>query len=194
MINQEVQDLVKSQSEKAIKFVDEVKITSQKTMEDAGELLIRVKKAEKLVIGKKEEMTKPINAGLKVIRAFFKPYETQLSDAKDNLVEKLRIYRVALAKKEEIKIQKIEKQVEEGTIDFAKAEEKVEKVTVKQKIETKSGELRFRTDRKMEIVDESLIPRKYFVLDAVKVRREALMGVIIPGVKVVEIKTPITRY
>jgi len=40
--------------------------------------------------------------------------------------------------------------------------------------------------KKVRVIDESLIPRNYLVVDMVAVRRDVLSGVIIPGAEIYE--------
>jgi len=42
-----------------------------------------------------------------------------------------------------------------------------------------------RTNRVIKIIDKAKIPQKYFIIDMVALRRDALSGFEIPGVKVV---------
>ena len=46
--------------------------------------------------------------------------------------------------------------------------------------------MQFRKIQRVEIIDESLIPRKYLEVNMTAIRRDALSGVNIPGVKVVD--------
>lgn len=192
-IEKKVQEVVKDQTGKAIELAQGVKITSLEKMNSAVELLVKIKKAEKLIVGEKEKMTKPLNESLKNIRAFFKPFEVKIGDAKSVVQQKITDYQYILEKKEEEKAKKIEEKVEKGEMDFEKAGEKLDKIETAQKYEAEEGKVSFRTTKEVIVEDENKIPRQYLSVDMVKVRRDALAGINIEGVKVVEKKTPVVN-
>jgi hypothetical protein len=160
-----------------------------KTDEDnnkAAELLIKIKTVGKQIKDAKEKITKPANEILKNARAFFSPMEKQFDNAEFIVKGKMGEYKMAQDAKALKETQKIEAKVEAGKMSFEKAAEKIEAVTPQKSVETKSGGVQYRTIKEVILEDESKLPREYLVPDMVKIRKVALAGVEIAGVKVVD--------
>lgn len=187
-IAKEVQALIKRQAEGADKVAKEIIIKNQNDFEKASELFLKVKQAGKYIASEKEKMTRGLLDTLANIRSFFKPYEIMQSNAEKEIGNKILAYQLEEEKKSQIKIDAVVEKVEKGKMTFEQANEKIETLEVAKKVEVNTGAVQFKTIRDYEIIDEKLIPKKYWVLDLVKLRKDALDGVEIPGVKVVEKK------
>jgi len=187
-IAKEVQALIKRQAEGADKVAKEIIIKNQNDFEKASELFLKVKQAGKYIASEKEKMTRGLLDTLANIRSFFKPYEIMQSNAEKEVGSKILAYQLEEEKKSQIKIDAVVEKVEKGKMTFEQANEKIETLEVAKKVEVNTGAVQFKTIRDYEIIDEKLIPKKYWVLDLVKLRKDALDGVEIPGVKVVEKK------
>ena len=187
-IAKEVQALIKRQAEGADKVAKEIIIKNQNDFEKASELFLKVKQAGKYIASEKEKMTRGLLDTLANIRSFFKPYEIMQSNAEKEIGNKILAYQLEEEKKSQIKIDAVVEKVEKGKMTFEKANEKIETLEVAKTVEVNTGAVQFKTIRDYEIIDEKLIPKKYWVLDLVKLRKDALDGVEIPGVKVVEKK------
>lgn len=187
-IAKEVQALIKRQAEGADKVAKEIIIKNQNDFEKASELFLKVKQAGKYIASEKEKMTRGLLDTLANIRSFFKPYEIMQSNAEKEIGSKILAYQLEAEKKSQIKIDAVVEKVEKGQITFEQANEKIETLEVEKTVEVNTGAVQFKTIRDYEIIDEKLIPKKYWVLDLVKLRKDALDGVEIPGVKVVEKK------
>jgi predicted phage tail protein len=161
-----------------IKTVDE--------LTGATELLGKIKTVGKAITQKKESITKPLNEALKNIRDFFRPVETQWANAEQIVKGKMIDYQNDQLAKAAKETKKVEEKVEAGKMTFEKAAEKIEAVTPQKNVTTDAGAAQFRTVKEVVIDNETLIPREYLVLDLVKIRKVALAGVNIPGVRVVE--------
>ena len=134
-------------------------------------------------------MTDGLNQSLKNIRAFFKPYETSLELAKERVSNCLVQYHIEQEKKAEKQIAKVEQRTQEGKITFDEADEKIKSLEVDNRIETKEGALTFKIIKDIEIEDESQIPREFFEINMVALRRAVITGGrAVPGVKIVEKK------
>lgn len=187
-IAKEVQALIKRQAEGADKVAKEIIIKNQNDFEKASELFLKVKQAGKYIASEKEKMTRGLLDTLANIRSFFKPYEIMQSNAEKEIGSKILAYQLEAEKKSQIKIDAVVEKVEKGKMTFEQANEKIETLEVAKTVEVNTGAVQFKTIRDYEIIDEKLIPKKYWVLDLVKLRKDALDGVEIPGVKVVEKK------
>jgi len=155
------------------------KITSQETLTQANEVMKTLKVAKKYITEQKASVIGPLLLATKNTRELFRPIEEKINGAEYTLKAGVLAYKKtvdeAIAKQKE----KIEKKVEAGETTFEKASEKIEKV------EAKTDEFKTQKRREIEITDESKIPQEYYKLDLVLLRKDALAGKEIAGVKVV---------
>ena len=173
--------LVKQKASKVIEKAEITKITSQSTLEGAKTLLSDITGTQKVLKALRESMTQPINEGLRKIRALFSPVEDNLKETKEQLKEKMSDYNIKIKKEVEEKKAEIVAKVGRGDVDFDKASKQIERAD--QKVEA----IPTRKIREVQVIDEAKIPKKYWALDMVLLRKDAMAGVEIPGVKV-EIK------
>lgn len=177
---------IKAQASKAEAAANALAIKTDEDLSSATELLGKIKTVGKMISSKKLSITKPLNEALKNIRAFFSPLEEQWEKAEQIVKVKMIDYQNKKMAKAAAEEKKVEKKVAEGKLSFEKAAEKIEAVAPQKNITTESGAAQFRTVKEVVIDNETLIPREYFVVDLVKVRKVALAGVNIPGVRIVE--------
>ena len=160
-----------------------------KTADDlllATEVLSKIKLVGKQITEKKEGITKPLNEALRNVRALFAPLETAWMNAEKIVKEKTVAYRNSALSKADEKTGAIERRVESGRLSFEKAVGKIEAITPQKTVEAKLGGIQFRTVKDVVIEDETKLPREFLVPDMAKIRKVALAGVEIAGVKVVE--------
>lgn len=204
--------VLKGQVTKLENLATEITIATPEENAAATELKARLKEIGKTLKDRKEEITGPLNTALKSARALFAPLEERYETAEAIVGRKLIAYKQkveAEARAEEAKIAakleaeraKLEAEVAAGKITAEKAEEKfdvkVEKASEKienvAKIEkttqTSHGQVQFRKLKKVRIVDETLIPRNYLVVDMVAVRRDVLAGMQVAGAEMYEEET-----
>lgn len=177
---------IKAQATKAEAAATALQIKTVDDLTAATEILGKIKTVGKMITTKKETITKPLNEALKNVRAFFAPLEKQWWDAEKIVKDKMIDYQNDQLAKAAKQTEKVEEKVAAGKMSFEKAAEKIEAVTPQKNITTNAGAAQFRTVREVVIDNETLIPREYLVLDMVKIRKVALAGVGIPGVRVVE--------
>lgn len=186
MIQETELQVVKTQSTKALSTAQEVKITSQEKFEEANLIKDKIVAARKLVKTKKEEITKPLNEGLKQVRALFAPIEATIDEAEELVKSKISAYLTEQDKKRVEAQKKIEEQVYKNDIGLVQGLNKMDKV--QEKFVEKTSIVRTRINRKVEVVNELDIPDEYWVLDMVRVRQDALDGKLTKGVKLIEEK------
>lgn len=177
---------VKTQVTKAFQNAGEVVIKNPEDLVKATELLSRVKTVAKNIKILKEGVTKPLNEALRNARLLFSPMEDQVNSAERVIKGKMIDYQNAEEKKAAKKEVKIVEKVETGKMDMVQAAEKIEEARPATNIKSTTGSANFKKVKNFRILDESLIPREYLVIDMVKVRKVALAGVAIPGVEVYE--------
>ncbi len=180
---------IKAQISKAETAAVALKIKTADDMAGAAEVLSKIKIVGKEIKNRKEAITKPINEGLKSIRAFFAPLEEQWENAERIVKDKMVDYQNAQLAKVEVKKDEIQEKIESGKMSEEKGEEKIAAIIPQNSVQVKSGTVQFRTIKEVVIEDEGKLPREYLVPDMVKIRKVALAGVEIAGVKVVEKQT-----
>ena len=117
----------------------------------------------------------------------FKPVEEQYTVSEKIIKDKILAYSRKVNEEAAIREQKIAESLEKGTIKQETAERKIESLDrVESTTRGSIGSVQFRKIQRVEIIDESLIPRKYLEVNMTAIRRDALSGVNIPGVKVVD--------
>lgn len=180
---QETQALVKTIENQVVGF----KVKSQKDLEDANQKLVKITSAEKQVTERERKMLDPMNQAKKEVIDFWRPAKIKLDSFKKVVKAEIGKYLDILEEKEKEKKQEVEQKVEAGEMKMDTATKKLEK------IEEKKGVVSVRIERKVEITDKEKIPKEYWVLDMVSIRRDALSGRLTQGVKVVEIKNIIGK-
>lgn len=164
-----------------------------KTADDliaATDLLGKIKSVLKIVKSRMEAPIKVAYQAYKNIKTeqekTFGALVNGCEEAERVVKDKMVDYQNATLAKAAVKIDVIEKKVEAGTMSFEKAADKIEAITPAKSVEASSGAVQFRTIREVIIENESLLPREYLVPDMIKIRKVALAGVEIAGVKVVD--------
>lgn len=157
----------------------------------ATDISSRLEDINSQITAKKESITKPLNDTLKSIRALFKPTEEAYEKAQQIVNKKALAYHQKVredAAKEEAKI---EADLASGKIKkIETAERKLDKVEkVDNTVRTESGGLQVRKIKKYEIINESLLPREYLKPSLDLIRKDALAGKEIAGVRVWEEET-----
>ena len=189
----EVQPIVKEQTTKAASAAEALVVSDQPSYDQAAEALSKVKAVGKLITGQKEAITKPLNASLKAARDLFRPFEDEQARAEQIIKSKMLAYYTAVQDEARKKEAQLQARVERGTM---KAETAFAKTEIIERVAPTKG-ISYRTDKVMRIIDLKKIPAHYFIVDEVKLRRDALalgtLGEVIPGVLVEEIKTAVAR-
>ena len=176
-----------------IEEVNSIEITSE-TMPKAVELLSQLNKFLDKLTEEKEKITKPMNEALKEVRSRYKPTELLLEGAISHLRSDMSQYQT-----EQLRIKKEEEEKIAARIGDGKGKLKIETAVDKinnlntpaSKVSTDAGEVKFRTDKKLKITDENLIPREYLEINESKLLSALKLGNIIPGAEIELIQTPI---
>lgn len=204
--------VLKSQVSKLENQANAVIIATPKENALAIDLKAKLKEIGQTIKTRKEEITKPLNVALKSARELFAPIEEQYETAENIVGKKLLAYKQkveAEALAEEAKIaaklkaerKKLEAEVEAGKLTaekaeqkldakLQKAEEKIEQIPQTPKtVKTSFGNVQFRKIKKVRIIDLNLIPDIYWVIDEVKLRKDVLAGMVVPGAIMFEEET-----
>lgn len=190
----EVKSLVKN-AQSARNYADALVIKTDKHQEAAVAAGMKIKEEYnrgKLLL---DLIVGPIKKHIKSLEGIFMPRLDDLKYAENTIKNKLASYQLEIEKKAEAAKAKAIKDLEDGKIkNVENAVKKIENVKQPEKtIRQDSGTVTFREVKDVEIEDESKLPREYLIPDAVKIRKMALAGVEIPGVKVITKKVPSFR-
>lgn len=178
---------LKAQVTRLEKQANEIVITTAEENALAIDFKAKLRETGKSIKDRKEEITKPLNEALKSARALFAPIESQFENAEQIVSRKLIEYKQKVEAKRHEEEAKIAARVEKGTMKLETAEKKIESLpTIEKTVQTDFGRVQFRKIKKVRITNQDLIPDEYWLVDEVKLRKEALAGKTIPGCEVYE--------
>ena len=136
----------------------------------------------KEVKAEKEKATKPMNEALRRMREWWAPLEDIIAKKSKLIGDALLAYKQSVEAEAARKAKLIAARVERGTMTIETAERRIDALPEVQKTtHTSSGQVQFRKIPQMRIVDENLIPDKYWVIDMVALRRDVIAGEVVPG-------------
>jgi hypothetical protein len=183
------------------KTANDLQIKSAEDVENAVDTLGSIKKMQKSLKEKEDLAKKPFQETLNGIRDAFKPININLTNAESVIKGKIMTFRSAEAKKVEEQKAKIEGRVGDGKGKL-KVQTAINQISSAESsksaghINTGNSTMTVRLIKKLEIINEALIPREFLVVDTTKVRASAFKiydlqkeGVkvdMIPGIKVTE--------
>lgn len=170
------------------KLVHETSVQNDADLAKISDVIKGIKTFTKKV---QEEMDKFIDPAKQIIaetKAKYDPYLKTCINAEQALKAKAAIYMEQKEKERLASQKKINDDLESGKIKKVEtAVKKLEKLPEQQtSMKTENSGLSMKKIKDIEIVDESLVPKEYWTLDLVKVKKVALAGIEIPGVKVIE--------
>lgn len=184
--------LVKSQTTKAFQAVEELKIKNLEDLGLAKKVLTNLGALKKLVLEKKNKLINPAKAIIEEAKGLYSPYEAKIAEADEIVRQKMLDYNNVLKAEEDKKRQELEIEASKKNADENKIDKKVAKVEA---VIEKREAIPTRKVKELEIVDESKIPERYWVLDMVALRKDAISnGIEIAGIKVVEKEIIVNKY
>lgn len=165
-----------------------LKIKTQADLDNALALQKNISEAKKVYKEKIEDsIVKPIKDGLKALQAFVDPIKKNLENAEMLVKREILAYKQVQDAKAAEKAKVIEAKVESGEMKFGTAAKKIEKM------EAKTEAIPTRKVKEIQIINKQMIPGKYWIVDEVAVRKDALAGIEVPGVLVVEREIIVNR-
>lgn len=177
-----------------IEKINSFSIVSAETMKEGVQYLSQLNQFLDKLTEEKEKLTKPLNEALKEVRSRYKPTELLLEGAISHLRSDMSLYQTEQLKIQKIEEEKIANRIGEGKGKL-KVETAIEKInnldTPASHVSTDAGAVKFRTDKKLKITDETLIPREYLIIDEKKLFSSLKLGNTIPGAEIEEVQTPI---
>lgn len=171
-------------------------IANANDMEQATSILSRLNQFSKDLKAEKEKVTKPLNEALKAERERFRPTEEKLEAAILSIRKKMSAYQTAQKKREDEEAAKIAARIGagKGKLKVETAVEKIDAIDrVASKVSTEAGSVSFRTDKKFEVMDVTLLPADCILPNEVAIRAAMKNGIELPGVRYYEEQVPINR-
>jgi TPP-dependent 2-oxoacid decarboxylase len=187
-------DLITKEIRPIAKQAQDVSITDNASMAGAVSLLSDLNRALTKVTEEKEKVTKPLNEALKAERNRWKPIETELTDAINNVREKMSVYQTEETKRARAAEEKIASRIApgKGNLSVETAVKKIDAIErPEDAIATDAGLVKFRTIQTLLITDEKLIPRHYLVVDEKKLLDDLKKGVKVFGATLEEKQIPV---
>jgi len=184
-------DMVKNKVTNAMLEVHGITVKTEADMIRAAEVLTNVKKLGKFVTQEKEKITKPMSESLKAAKALFAPLEDDLDQAETTLKRAILAYQRDVEAERARKEASIAQRAEKGQLRPETAVKKMEELGEAQnKVNTGSGSIAFSKIKKVRVTDEAKVPDRFWTLDMVAIRKEALaagvIGEAFPGIEVYE--------
>lgn len=168
-------------------IVEEVSSFTIKTQDDmaiAAELLSRLNKRGDQVEAEKEKVMRPALDTVAALRKQWAPFEKPLEQAIALLRGKMSEFQRKQVAKDEKKQERIAENLTAGKISADKAMTQMETATTtKNKVETNSGSVSFKPEKRFEVVDISKLPYEYLHANEVSIRKAMKDGFELPGVR-----------
>jgi hypothetical protein len=168
------------------------KVESSEQFQQAGDMLVQLKRWQKAVKEKRDGVVKPMKDALSKVEALFKPTMVKLEEAESTLKTKVIEYtektRAAAREAEQKLLAQATEAQESGDTNMALAlaSEAMAVTTVtKTTALDNGGSVQTKEVDAFEVTDFGAIPHEYFALDEKKVRAAIRAGVTeIPGIRI----------
>lgn len=151
-------------------------ITNDDELNRVADEIKKFKTLKKYIEQEKDKLVDPAKAIIAEAKEKYDPFIKKCENAEIILKERAKKYMLAKEQKRIENEQKIAARVEKGTLKAETAVRKLESLPEAQNtVRTDKGSALRMSKRKIaEIVDPELIPREFWIIDEVRVRREAL--------------------
>ena len=191
---------IKRQVSSAVAKANALQIKTKEDLVKATDISNKINSIKKVV---DERMKAPITAAYQAYkkimeeqRKTFGSFVNDCISANKIIDSKMIEFHDKEEEKARIKEEKIAEKVENGKMKMDKVADKIEEIQPEKKIEVRGGSAQIKIRKKAVIENPELIAKeviktgdfKYFLLNETLVKKDALAGVKIPGVKVVEEK------
>ncbi len=153
-------------------------INNKESLEQGADLLVSIYKIRKELLNKQDLLQKPHKEFIRDVNDLFKPPIIALEASEQALKGKIAFYQ-----SQALKQANIERQAMLANIDPFDQSEKTMTALAETEADKLNG-VSLRNQKVMVVTDESLIPDDYWVLDEVKLRKDLLAGVKVPGAEI----------
>jgi alanyl-tRNA synthetase len=168
--------VVKAQADGLEKMMTDFKVTNDKELEQVSDSIKQVKTIKKFIEQEKDKFVAPAKAIIAEARTKYDPYIKKCEEAESQMKSVAGSFMIAKEKERVAAEKKIADKVESGYIKPETAMTKMEALPEAPKtVRTDTGSGLRMSKRKVAVItDKDLIPDEYWVIDEVRVRREAL--------------------
>lgn len=179
--------VIKKQAIKAQEMVDRTIVANDDDLIRVADQINVIKQLKREIRAEMEKYTKPAQAIIIEARAKYLPLEKICDEAESQLKAKVAEYMDAQEAKRLKEEEKIVAKIEAGRMKEETGIRKIEELGNEVRtIQTENTQLQRRKVRVAYIVNAELVPDEYWIIDEVRVKRDALAGKLIPGVEVKE--------
>jgi hypothetical protein len=148
-----------------------------------------IKEHMEMIVSRKEEITKPMNAALKSVRDLFKPLEMAGETALATIKRKMLSFTNKKQRKAEEERLKLAKKVETGYMKPETAVARMDAIKEQPKtVVTENGSSTTKTVTKYRVTDKKLVPLDFMEVDMVKVKASFRAGMAVAGCEAYEEK------
>jgi len=168
--------IVKKKTDGMEKMLKEFNVTNDDELDIVSDKIKQVKVLKRFIEQEKDKFVRPAKAIIAEARDKYDPYIKKCQNAEMVLKSKAAKY-MQMIQEELLKKQaQIAAKVEKGSMTTETAIKKIENLPDSPKtVRTDNGSgLRLSKRKVAKIIDPDLIPKEYFVIDEVKVRRDAI--------------------
>ena len=152
-------------------------VTNPEQAEQASNILHFIKEKTRMLTEEKEKLTRPAMQTLASIKALFAPQELALKDADKMVRAKMLAYQIEKQDRIDTAKAKIAARAARGSIRQDTAVKKLGEVGAV----AKTTGVKFTTRRKLEIMDETMIPREFLVPDREAITRALFADIAVAG-------------
>lgn len=178
---------IKRQAMQAQEVVNQTTITNDDDLVAVADQINVIKQLKREIRAEMEKYTKPAQAIINEARAKYLPLEKICDEAESQLKAKVAEYMDAQEAKRLKEEEKIVAKIEAGRMKEETGIRKIEELGNEVRtIQTENTQLQRRKVRVAYIVNAEIVPQEYWIIDEVRVKRDALAGKLIPGVEVKE--------
>ena len=169
-------------------------ISKPDDMKEATTILSEMNRFADHVQAEKDKVLKPLNQAIKAERARWKPIETMFENGIAALRRDMTVYQTEQTRIAREKEDKIAARVGEGKGKL-KAETAMQQIDELDRpeaaIATEAGAVKFRTVKKFEVMDMTMLPIEYHLSDDAKIKAAMSAGTELPGVRYYEEQVPV---
>lgn len=171
--------------------VSRLEITDERSNLNANDLRLKAKALEKELDTRRKFFVDPHNQFVKTINGWFKNPLEVLAQS----ISSLNGQMIGYVEKKEAEAAAAERKIlaDKRTLPETKSEKLTQVEQAPKVVSSSAGQTSFRVDKRVEIFDESLIPREYCAPSISLVADALKAGIAVPGARIVEVKIPVGR-
>lgn len=170
--------IVSKDLETFVSLAEKQKVETEEDYQNATEMLLKVKAAEKRAEEEKNKVLKPLKEAVKAETNRWKPLEAVIEKINSILRPRMKKYIDAKEEKARQELAKLQKDIDKGRIKngttIAKREDEIYSSVPATTVHTGSGASNVRKVAKLKIVNPELIPDEYWIIDEVKLRKDVV--------------------